>query len=118
MNGLETVELEPESRFARLLGRRKTENAYRQVNNLIANSPIFQVYHDGVLAVLRDYGLTFESARPRLLESYKTVLAHFQKGGKLEGLDAEHVERLGELYGLSHELMAQVNREELAKFTK
>ena len=91
------------------------ENAYREVNNLVASSPIFQIYHDGVQAVLRPYGLTFEAARPRLLEMYRTVLRHYVKGGELKGLDAEHVERLGELFGLSHELMAEVNAEELSK---
>ncbi len=115
MNGLEPIELEPESTMARLLGRRKQENAYRQVNNLVASSPIFQIYHDGVLAVLRSYNITLEEARPRLLVMYRAVVRHFAKGGKLEGLDAEHVERLGELFGLSLELMADVNTEELAK---
>src|SRR3954447_17684171 len=101
MNGLETVELEPESTVGRLIGKRKVENAYRQVNNLVAASPIFQLYHDGVLAVLRSYGITLEQARPRLIPLYVTVLRHFAKNGKLEGLDAEHVERLGELFGFS-----------------
>jgi hypothetical protein len=115
MNGLEEVELEPESTFARLLGRRNVENAYRKVNNLVANSPIFQIYHDGVLAVIRSYGLDFEVARPRLLELYRTVLRHYAKDGKLEGLDAEHVERLGELFGFSLDYMAEINKAELAK---
>ena len=104
--------------MARLFGRRKTENAYRQVNNLVASSPIFQIYHDGVLAVLRSYGLDFEGARPRLIELYRRVLRHFAKDGKLEGLDAEHVERLGELFGFSYEFMAELNAEELAGLKK
>jgi hypothetical protein len=115
MNGLETVELEPESTLARLLGRRKTENAYREVNNLVANSPIFQIYHDGVEAVLRSYGLTLAEARPRLVEIYRRVVRHFAKDGKLEGLDHEHVERLGELFGFSLDFIAELNEEELAK---
>jgi hypothetical protein len=118
MNGLEPVELEPESTLGRLMGRRNTENAYRQVNNLVAGSPIFQIYHDGVLAVLRSYGLDFEVARPRLVELYTRVLRHYAKEGRLEGLDAEHVERLGELFGFSHEMMAKLNGEELAKLAK
>ena len=115
MNGLEVVELEPESFWSRLVSGRRVENAYRAVNNLVATSPIFQIYHDGVLAVLRPYGLTFEAARPRLVELYVTVLRHFAKNGELKGLDAEHVERLGELFGFSHELMAELNERELAK---
>ena len=118
MNGLEEVELEPESTVGRLFGRRNVENAYRKVNNLVANSPIFQIYHDGVLAVIRSYGIDFETARPRLLEIYTKVLRHFAKDGKLEGLDAEHVERLGELFGFSHEMMEKLNGEELAKLAK
>lgn len=115
MNGLEVVELEPESFWTRLFSGRKTENAYRQVNNLVASSPIFQIYHDGVLAVIRQYGLTFETARPRLVEIYKKVLPHYIKNGKLEGLDAEHMERLGELFGFSYELIAELNEAELSR---
>jgi hypothetical protein len=115
MNGLEVVELEPETFWGKLLKGRNVENAYREVNNLIASSPIFQIYHDGVLAVIRQYGLTFEVARPRLIEIYRKVVRHFAKDGELKGLDAEHVERLGELCGLSLELMAEINAEELAR---
>ena len=117
MNGLEVVELEPETFWSKLLHGRKVENAYREVNNLIASSPIFQIYHDGVLAVIRQYGLTFEVARPRLIEIYRKVVRHFAKNGELTGLDAEHVERLGELCGLSLELMAEINAEELSKLS-
>ena len=115
MNGLEVVELEPETFWSKLLKGRKVENAYREVNNLVASSPIFQIYHDGVLAVIRQYGLTFETARPQLVEMYRKVVRHFIKNGELKGLDAEHVERLGELCGLSLELMAEINAEEIAK---
>jgi hypothetical protein len=115
MNGLEVVDLEPETFWSKLLSGRKVDNAYRQVNNLVATSPIFQIYHDGVLAVIRQYGLTFEDARPRLIPMYRTVLRHFVKNGELKGLDAEHVERLGELFGFTLEFMAELNAEELAK---
>src|SRR5215212_10475258 len=115
MNGLDVVELEPETFWSRLISGRKVDNAYREVNNLVASSPIFQIYHDGVLAIIRAYGLTFETARPHLIEVYRKVVRHFAKNGELKGLDAEHVERLGELCGLSLELMAEINAEELAK---
>jgi hypothetical protein len=68
--------------------------------------------------MLRSYGLDFESARPRLVELYVKVLRHFAKDGKLEGLDAEHVERLGELFGFSLDFMAKLNADELAKIGK
>ena len=71
--------------------------------------------HDGVLAVVRQYGMTLEDARPGLTELYRKVLPHFVKDGKLSGLDAEHVNRLGELFGFTREYMDKLDAEELAK---
>jgi hypothetical protein len=115
MNGLHEIELIQPTFFQRLMRRRIEENAYRQVNNLVAHSPIFQIYHDGIEAVLRPYGIKLADARERLTTLYVTVLGHFAKNGELTGLDAEHVERLGELCGFSKEYMAQLNEAELAK---
>lgn len=114
-NGLEEVELDPESFWGRLFGKKYEQNALRRVNNLVAGSPIFQIYHDGVLAVLRSYGFTLESARPGLTELYRQVVRHYAKDGKLTGLDAENVNRLGELFGFSPDLMKKIDDEELAK---
>ena len=115
MNGLQEIELIQPTFFQRLFRSRIEENAYRQVNNLVAHSPIFQIYHDGIEAVLRPYGIKLADARARLTEMYLTVLRHFAKNGELTGLDAEHVERLGELCGFSKEYMAELNSAELAK---
>lgn len=113
MNGLEEVELIPQGRLGRLFGKKIEENAYREVNNMLAASPIFQIYHDGVLAVLRSYGLTFESARPRLIEIYTKVLGHFGRSGELTELDRQHMERLAELFGIPVEVALQINADTL-----
>lgn len=122
MNGLEVVELIPQGRMSRLVKGKLEENAYREVNNLLATSPIFQVYHDGVLAVLRAYGITFETARPRLIEIFKKVLHHFGAKGELTDLDRQHMERLGDLFGFteefSHELIDETMPELKAKANK
>ena len=114
-NGLEEVELEPETFWGRFFGNKYEANAMRRVNNLVAGSPIFQIYHDGVLAVVRQYGMTLDDAKPGLTVIYRQVLGHYIKDGKLTGLDAEHVNRLGELFGFSREEMDTLDAEELAK---
>ena len=114
-NGLEEVVLDPETFWGRFFGKKYEENAMRRVNNLVAGSPIFQIYHDGVLAVVRQYGMTLQDARPGLTEIYLKVLRYFIKDGKLTGLDAEHVNRLGELFGFTREDMDRLDAEELAK---
>lgn len=114
-NGLDEVELDPETFWGRFFGKKYEENAMRRVNNLVAASPIFQIYHDGVLAVVRQYGMTLADARPGLTVLYRKVFAHYVKDGKLTGLDAEHMNRLGELFGFSREEMDRLDSEELAK---
>lgn len=108
MNGLEEVELIPQGRLSRLISGKNKENAYREVNNLVATSPIFQIYHDGVLAVLRGYGLTLEAARPRLIELFTTVVRHFAADGELSDLDFQHVDRLADLFGFDQALRAEL----------
>jgi hypothetical protein len=114
-NGLDEVELDPETFWGRFFGNKYEENAMRRVNNLVASSPIFQIYHDGVLAVVRQYGMTLDDARPGLTELYRKVFPHFVKDGKLSGLNAENVNRLGELFGFTREDMDKLDAEELAK---
>jgi hypothetical protein len=108
MNGLEEVELIPQGRLSRLLSGKNKENAYREVNNLVATSPIFQIYHDGVLAVLRGYGITLEAARPQLIELFTKVLRHFAADGELSDLDFQHVDRLADLFGFDQALRAEL----------
>jgi hypothetical protein len=112
MNGLEEIELIPQGRMGRFFGKKLEENAYREVNNLVATSPIFQIYHDGVLAVLRGYGITLDQARPRLIEMFTKVLEHFAKDGDLSDLDHQHIDRLADLFGFPQPL-----REELINTT-
>ena len=108
MNGLEVVELIPQGRLSRLISGKNQENAYREVQNLVATSPIFQIYHDGVLAVLRGYGMTLEVARPRLIELFTKVLRHFAADGELTDLDHQHIDRLADLFGFDQALRSEL----------
>lgn len=115
MHGLEEIELIPTTRWQRLTGKLPKENVFRQVNNLIASSPIFQIYHDGILAILRSHGMTLEQGRDELVKMYTTVLRHYGKAGELSERHADEIDRLGELMGLSKELMKEIDTRELAK---
>ncbi len=115
MHGLEEIELIPTSRWQRLMGKQPPENVFRQVNNLIATSPIFQIYHDGILAILRSHGLTLAGSRDDLIKIYVTVLRHYGASGELTERHADEVDRLGELMGFSKELMNEIDTRELAR---
>jgi hypothetical protein len=115
MHGLQEIELIPTSRWQRLMGRQPRENVFRQVNNLICGSPIFQIYHDGILAILRSHGMTLEEGRNELIEIYVTVLRHYGGSGELTERHADEIDRLGELMGFSKELMKEIDTRELAK---
>lgn len=109
MNGFEHVDIQPRTMLDKILGRRKHEVARVHVQNVLASQPIFQVYHDGVVAILRGYGLTTEDAKPWLTEIYQSVLKFHLAQGKLAPKDEQAIERLGELFGFSHEYMAELN---------
>ena len=115
MHGLEEIELIPTTRFKRFMGKQPPENVFRQVNNLIAGSPIFQIYHDGILAILRSHGMTLDEGRSELIEIYTKVLRHYGKDGTLTERQADEIDRLGELMGFSKELMKEIDTRELAK---
>ena len=115
MHGLEEIELIPTSRWQRLMGKQPPENVFRQVNNLVAGSPIFQIYHDGILAILRSHGMTLEAGRDDLIRIYIKVLVFYGKNGELTERLADEIDRLGELMGFSKELMKEIDTRELSK---
>src|SRR5262245_36454084 len=100
MNGFEVVELEKPSLLGKLFGKKIAENGYREVQNLVATAPIFQIFDADVGNVLARHGVTREVAAPRLAEMYATVARHFAKDGSLSQIDLDQLDRLRTLFGL------------------
>ena len=103
MNGLEPIDPPELTVLERVTGKKRRELALVQVQNMIATQPIYQIYHDGIEAVLRSAKLTLADVRPELLELYKRVLAFYTKDGTLTAVDADKVDRLRILMGLGEE---------------
>ena len=116
MNGCEVQELDEKGLVSRLISGRNRDNAIREVNNVLATQPIYQIYHDGIEAILRGYKMTLEDAKEGLLDIYTTVLRHFGSNGELTAKDADQLDRLRILFGLPEDEIEELNKIELARF--
>lgn len=66
MNGLEIIDEKDPSLADKLLRREPRENAYIEINNVIASAPIEQVTKDDIDRILADHKISSEQARSRL----------------------------------------------------
>ena len=102
-------ELEDEGLVSRIVSGRNRTNAMREVNNVLATQPIYQIYHDGIEAILRGYKMTLQDAKDGLLDIYTKVLRHFGSTGELTAKDADQLDRLRILFGLPEDEIAELN---------
>lgn len=101
MNGLQVVELKQAGMIARLTGRKVKENAYLEIHNRLATTPIQEIPPDAVELILAEYDLTLVDTRPRLKELYTTVLRYFVHDRELSDAEVEDLRRLRDLFGLT-----------------
>lgn len=99
MNGLQIIDLKEASFMDRLLRREPRENAFVEINNLLACVPILRLDREAINSCLRKYAVPHEKARSRLLNIYSIILRHFL-------IDADLGDReLEKLHHLRHILM-------------
>lgn len=108
MNGCEVVELRRPGFFYRLLGRKLKDNAYLEIQNLLAKAPIGQMAPESVTETLGSYGIALASAVPRLKELYATVLRYFLRDSDLSDAELEDLRRLRNLFGLTDQDVKEV----------
>lgn len=101
MNGLLPAELGRASLFQRLLRRKPKENAYREVSNLLANTPIKDLPVDSISSILASYRIDPLAEQERLKTLYSTVLAHFANDAELTDDEVEDLRRLRQILGLA-----------------
>src|SRR5687767_10945437 len=87
MNGFEEQPLKEPGFFGRLIGRPVPENAFVELQNLLATTPIGEISPRAVQGIFDRAGLEPSRAHPRLKEIYSRVLSHF--AGDLDISDAE-----------------------------
>ena len=101
MNGFEPVPLKEAGLFGRLLKRKLSANAYAEIQNLLAGTPIREVPDDVVDRILFEYELTLVDARPQLREMYTTALRYFVHDLELADAEIEDLKRLKHLFNLT-----------------
>jgi hypothetical protein len=94
MNGLHIIDLKQASFMDKLLRREPQENAYVEINNLLACVPIFKIERESIERFLIKYDIKHEKARSRLLNFYSIILNYFLQN---ESLSNSEIERLNHL---------------------
>ncbi len=94
MNGLQLIDLTDATFMDKVLRREPRENAFVEINNLLACVPIFGLDRETINRSLEKYGISQDESRSRLLNFYSIVLKHFLGN---EDLDKSQVERLHHL---------------------
>jgi hypothetical protein len=100
-SGIPPVELETVGGLRRLFGRQPRENAYREVQNLLATTPIRQIGPMAVTTVLTKYKLDLADAKQQLTALYGMALRHFARDLELTAQELDDLRHLRNVLGLS-----------------
>lgn len=77
MNGLQIIDLNKASFMDKILRREPSENAYVEINNLVACVPILKLDRESINNCLAKYEVSHSQAHSRLLNFYSQVLRYF-----------------------------------------
>jgi len=96
--------------FQRLFRQVKRENAYVEINNLLADHPVEQITRQEIRGILDKYGL--EKADPqRKRELMKPMLAHVLIDGVIDEQEQQQLDHLCEILNLPREVVQELLHE-------
>lgn len=101
MNGLEIIDEKDPSLTDKILRRQPRENAYIEINNLIASAPIDQVTKDDIDRILVKHDVDAERTKPRLVEIYSRVLTHYTQDFEISDEEASGLLHLQEILAIN-----------------
>lgn len=101
MNGLEIIDEKTPGFTDKLLRREPKENAFIEINNLIASAPLEQISSFDIERILQAHEISTERAKLRLLHIYSRVLAHFAHDFQLSDAEASGLLRLQDAFALT-----------------
>jgi envelope transporter Tic110 len=111
MNGFEIAELSQPGVFARLLGRKSKQDAYLEIQNLLAITPIGDLPLDAISKILSRYRIRPAEAASALRDIYATVLRHFLPDVELSEAEVADLRRLRDLFGLTDQDILQIEEQ-------
>jgi DnaJ-domain-containing protein 1 len=108
MYGLETINLKEPDLLDRLLKNKITENAYREIQNCIATTPILAITPQSILKHLAGYGITLDEAKPHLMPLVARILRYFVVDRELRVKEAQEIQHLQALFNFTDQEVKQL----------
>jgi len=109
MNGLEIIDLKEANFMQRLLKREPRENAFFEINNLLASVPILELDKASIESRLAKHGVSHEEARSRLNNFYSIILKYFLRDWELTNKQRERLAHLQTILGLEKNEVSSIN---------
>jgi len=94
MNGLQIIDLNEASFMDKLLRREPQENAYVEINNLLACVPILRLDREAIEKCLEKHRIEYAEGNSRLLNFYSIILKYFLGDSNLEQAELEKLHHL------------------------
>jgi len=101
MNGLELIDEKAPNLTDKFLRQEPKENAFIEINNVIASSPLEQVSRHDIERILVKHEISEKQGKPRLLQIYSRVLRHYAKDFQISDQEAASLMHLQEILFLT-----------------
>jgi hypothetical protein len=111
MNGIEPIPLEDPGPIGRLLGRKPVANAYVEIRNKLAASPVSALERHDVAEVLDRYHIPPDQARPELQKLYAMVMRHAVRDAEITDDELRELSHLRRVLGLSEDDVRGIERD-------
>lgn len=109
MNGLQIIDLKEASFFQRLFKREPRENAFFEINNLLASVPILELDRNSIDSRLKKHEVSPGEARSRLNNFYSIILGHFLKDWELTNAQRAELAHLQMILNLDKTEVSSIN---------
>ncbi len=110
MNGLQIIELNRASFMEKLLRQEPRENAFVEINNLLACVPILEVDRETIENCLSRYEITHEKARSRLLNFYSIILKFFIGDLTISNRQLQELNHLQSIFNLDDAEISSIHQ--------
>ena len=109
MNGLQIIDLEEATFMDKLLKREPRENAFVQINNLLACVPILEIDRETINQCLDEHDVSHEKAKSRLINFYSVILRDFVTDLEISKLQLDELLHLQHIFSLQDADIAPIN---------
>lgn len=109
MNGLQIIDLKESTFMDRLMRREPRENAFLEINNLLASVPIMKLEKDSIDKRLKKYKISHEKARSRLVHFYTIILKHFVRDYEISDSEYERLRHLQHILSIDSKEIGSIH---------